>query len=212
MDPPAASLVDEPFARSYAMSASRHSLGAAALVALTAGAASGCIGGLVQEHTAADRVPDEAALSTLLVERQYRGAGYVRLDRAGYDSAMVPGESIHIYASTDGAAAAVYAQLEPDQPSPSEIHFPVGGVVVREVVDASGDVTGLTLVAHMRTGWFPANGDLLYGVTDAGGTPAVSKEDSHLQWGHLAECGSCHGARARESYLFGVPPAVRATP
>jgi hypothetical protein len=110
------------------MLASRRSFALAVTAALSL-AGGGCLDGMVPARAPAERYPDEAQLSALLVEQQYRGAGFVRLDRAAYASTMRRGDLIHVYASRD--AAAVYAQLDPAATLAVDVAFPVGGVIVR---------------------------------------------------------------------------------
>jgi hypothetical protein len=191
------------------MLASRRTL-ALEVVAVAALGAGGCLDRVVPEPSWAERAPDEAALSALLVERQYRGAGFVRLDRWAYRSTMNPDDIIHVYVGS--AAAALYGQLTPDVAPSVDMRFPVGGVVVREVIDARGEVTQLTLAARLQAGFYPDGGDLFYATTDAGGTPLPAADGSHLQWGRLAECTACHALRAHQSFLFGVLAAQRAAP
>jgi hypothetical protein len=188
------------------MYASRRFPGLAVAAALFAG---GCLDRTVPVH-AIDRAPDEAALSALLVEQQYRGAGFVRLDRAAYQSTWIPSDTIHIYASSD--AAALYQQIAPETPPTASMSFPVGGIIVREVIDGRGQVTQLTLAARLGAGFFPEGGDLFYAVTDAGGAAVPSSDGSHLLWGRLGECAGCHAERAQQSYLFGVDAAQHAAP
>src|SRR6266508_3530803 len=82
------------------------------VLAVAALGAGGCLDRVVPEPSWDARAPDEAALSALLVEQRYRGAGFVRLDRSAYRSTMNPDDVIHVYVSRD--AAALYGQLTPD--------------------------------------------------------------------------------------------------
>jgi hypothetical protein len=191
------------------MLASHRSFARAVTVALSL-AGGGCLDRVVPAHSPDERYPDEAELSALLSGQQYRGAGFVRLDRAAYASTMRAGDLIHVYVSRD--AAAVYAQLDPRAAPDRDLRFPVGGVIVREVVDERGQLRQLTLAARVGSGYFPDGGDLFYGSTDAAGTPLPGGDGGHLQWGRLGECNGCHAERARQSYLFGVLADERAVP
>lgn len=81
-----------------------------------------------------------------------------------------------------------------------------GTVIVREVLDASGTTTKLTVMAKGPAGYDPSIGDWLFGVTDPQGKPL--EKNGIVQLGRLTECHSCHLERAQDDFLFGVSLAV----
>jgi hypothetical protein len=165
-----------------------------------------CSFGCTQPTYDAPHVSDEAALSLMLRDGEYRGAGFVRMNPAPYASALASGAWVTAYVSRDAAGA--YQWVEPDAKSAGGDEFPVGGVIVREVVDSHGDVVKLTVMARRETGYYPDVGDFFFGVTDVNGTP-LNDAGGHPQWGKLDTCAACHIGRASAKYLFGVSMADR---
>ena len=78
-----------------------------------------------------------------------------------------------------------------------------GTVIVRSVLDASGNVTKLTLMAKGPPGYDPTIGDWWFGETDRTGMPLV--DNGVTQIGRLTACHTCHLPRASDDFLFGVP-------
>ena len=79
----------------------------------------------------------------------------------------------------------------------------IGTVIVREVLDSTGAVTKLTMMAKGPAGYDPTLGDWWFAETDPTGKPLTG--DAGLQVGRLAACHSCHVPRASTDFLFGVP-------
>ncbi len=166
-----------------------------------------CVGCVPQwtSSATADGTADLTTLGSMLATAQYRGGGFVQMDPKPYESTLTPGSFITMYVSN--AAAAAYATVTPESMTGGD-GFPVGGVVVREVSDAAGDVTQLTTLMKCKSGYNPTAGDFMFAVTDTNGQPVQANGVS--QWGPLAECSSCHHGRASSNYLFGVEESVRA--
>lgn len=166
-----------------------------------------CVGCVPQwtESSTADGTADLTTLGSMLATAQYRGGGFVQMDPKPYESTLAPGSFVTMYVSN--AAAAAYATVTPESMTGGD-GFPVGGVVVREVSDAAGDVTQLTTLMKCKSGYNPTAGDFMFAVTDTNGQPVQANGVS--QWGPLAECSSCHHGRASANYLFGVEESVRA--
>lgn len=78
-------------------------------------------------------------------------------------------------------------------------------MIVREVLDANGEVAKLTMMAKGPPGYDPTLGAWWFGVTDPNGRPLV--QDGQLLVGRLTQCHECHSERADDDFLFGVPPA-----
>lgn len=123
-----------------------------------------------------------------------------RINRAAYRSTL-GAFNINLYVS-QGADA--FRRIHPET-SASHVVLPVGTIIVREVLDAQGAPTKLTLMAKGPAGYDGRIGDWWFGVTDPHGVPLW--DQGHEQIGALAECHSCHIPRATDDFLFGVPAA-----
>lgn len=102
-----------------------------------------------------------------------------------------------------------YTRIAPDK-SGSGASLEPGAIVVREVLDASGAVAKVTVMAKGPAGYNPTVGDFWFGVTTPDGTPVV--DNGVTQLGKVSACFGCHMPRASDGFLFGVPRADRATP
>ena len=109
--------------------------------------------------------------------------------------------NIDVYASQD---ARDYAKIHPETTG-SHVTVPIGTLIVRQVLDANGQVTKVTLMGKATAGYDPTLGDWWFGVTDPSGNPL--SDDTGLQVGRLTQCHGCHVPRAEDDYLFGVPAA-----
>ena len=78
-----------------------------------------------------------------------------------------------------------------------------GTVIVREVLDARGQITKLTVMAKGPPGYDPSLGDWWFAVTDPRGVPLT--ENGVVQLGRMNQCHNCHLDRGRDDFLFGVP-------
>jgi hypothetical protein len=146
---------------------------------------------------------DEATLADTLATGDYRGAGFVQMNATPFLSGLDPTARVTMFVSN--AAAAAYEAVSPDSPASAGPEFPVGGVIVREAKDASGNVTLLTAMVKREAGYFPEVGDFFFGVADPAGVPMASA------WGKDSDCATCHETRAAAGYLFGVAVAARGT-
>jgi hypothetical protein len=152
-----------------------------------------------------DGTADLTTLGAMLATAEYRNGAFTQMDPKPYESTLAPGSFITMYVSN--AAADAYATVSPDSTT-GGADFPVGGVVVREVSDASGNVTLLTTLMKCKPGYNPISGDLMFAVTNTAGQPV--DDGGVTQWGPLAVCSGCHAGRASSGYLFGVEKSVRA--
>jgi len=151
----------------------------------------GCVVG------SAENPDDTAMLETAMT---YRTA-YTKLDRAGYTSSVGTFE-IHVYASGD---VATYKQIHPDVTGSHAVA--VGTVIVREVLDARGATSALTVMAKREAGYDPTLGDWWFAKTDTNGT-VMTADDGTPQVGRVVACHSCHIPRASDDFLFGVPASA----
>jgi len=101
-----------------------------------------------------------------------------------------------------------YTRIAPDK-SGSGASLRPGAIVVREVLDASGAVAKVTVMAKGPAGYNPTVGDFWFGVTTPDGTPMVT--NGVMQMGKVQSCFGCHVPRASDGYLFGVPESDRAS-
>jgi hypothetical protein len=125
---------------------------------------------------------------------------FARINRAPYAS-TVGMFDINLYVNEDARS---FRKIHPET-SGSGVVMPVGTLIVRDVLDATGAVAKVTLMAKMAKGYDPTLGDWWFGVTDPHGVPL--DDTSGPQVGRLTDCHSCHIPRATDDYLFGVPQA-----
>lgn len=197
-----------------------------ALLLMTA-AALGSGGCLVEEGSPSDDTPTKkpdagtsssSAGSTINIEtteflRMVAGGAYTKgstfteVTSKAYTSAIGAG-NVRVWVTTTGAEA--YFAVDPAKTG-SKIWLPRGSMIVRAVVDASGNPTKLTMMAKGSVGSNPALGDYWFAVTNPQGVPLANDAGAGVQTGAMQECFSCHIPRAQDDYLFGVPAASRAT-
>jgi hypothetical protein len=130
--------------------------------------------------------------------------GYPQVNHTPYRSTLGDFD-INVFVNPEAASA--YARIDPDLTGSGAV-VPSGAVIVRQVLDATGAVSKLTIMVKRATGFYPACGDWWFGVTDTSGN-AINDSNGTPQEGAIAECASCHIPRATDDYLFGVPAAVR---
>jgi hypothetical protein len=148
---------------------------------------------------------DEQAV--LEAAAHYRdGSQFDRVSGSSYPSALGTTSYIDLYASR--TASMQYALIDPAA-SGSNALVPVGGIIVREVLDENTKPQRLTILAKGPAGYNPTIGDWFWAVTDLNGTPIV--ENGVPRTGRLADCYGCHVPRAADDYLFGVPLVDRGT-
>ena len=150
---------------------------------------------------AAAPAPDARSMDAVdlqMIREARRVGAFQRVDRAPYLSS-VAGATIDVFISQD---ARDYRRIHPETTG-SAVTMPPGTLIVRQVLDAQGQVTKVTLMAKQRAGYDPTLGDWWFGVTDPAGQPL--SDASGPQVGRLTECHGCHLPRAQDDYLFGVP-------
>jgi hypothetical protein len=146
-------------------------------------------------------VSESPEISVMLKNQAYRGNGFVQMNTVPYDSDLAPGSKVMCYVSKEAALS--YAGIVPDLKTALTGDFPVGGIVVREVTDAAGEVQKLTVMVREQHGYYPDVGDFFFGVTDTEGKP-MADANGQVQWGRLPTCAGCHMKRSGAEYLFGV--------
>lgn len=107
--------------------------------------------------------------------------------------------TINCYVAGD---VADYRKIHPERAG-TNVKVARGTLIVREVLDAGGQVTKLTVMAKGPPGFDPSLGDWWFAVTDPLGAPLV--ENGAVLLGRLTQCHDCHRDRSRDDFLFGVP-------
>jgi hypothetical protein len=142
--------------------------------------------------------PSDLALDEESLERVERYQRMTRLNAQPYPSEL-GAFAINCYVTGD---VAQYRKIHPER-SGSNVTVIPGTMIVREVLDASQQVTKLTVMAKGPPGFDPSLGDWWFAVTDPDGVPLV--ENGAPLVGRLVQCHDCHDDRARDDFLFGVP-------
>lgn len=135
-----------------------------------------------------------------------RAREYQQLDRINarpFATAQHQGHpAVNVWA--DELAGEPYRRLSAGMPAA----VPEGGMVVKEMLDASGGPPVLTVMVKQPAGYDPEHGDWWYGRLDdrgeATGAGLVGK---------VGFCIGCHAGASGGDYLFGVSPDnVRSQP
>ncbi len=145
---------------------------------------------------------EETVLAAISDDAYRSSTAFRQASRAPYQSDL--GAKPKIMAYVTAPSFPWYEKIASDQ-SGSRVYLTEGAVIVREVLDAKGQVEKLTLMVKGAPNSNPSVGDFWFGVTDPSGTPLVV--DGQRQMGQLSACYSCHQMRANDGYLFGVPIA-----
>lgn len=140
------------------------------------------------------------AVDRLMIREAANVGAFTRINRAPYAS-TVGSFNINVYVNRNQDAHA-YRRIHPETTG-SGVVLPPGTLIVRQVLDAQGQVTKVTLMAKQAAGYDPTLGDWWFGVTDPTGVPL--EDASGPQVGRLVDCHGCHLPRAQDDYLFGVP-------
>jgi hypothetical protein len=117
------------------------------------------------------------------------------------DASAIGAYNVNMYVRGD---VSEYQSIHPTVMS-TESPLSQGTIIVREVLDSSGNVSQLTLMAKGQPGYDPTLGDWWFGLADPSGQPVIS--DGVPQLGRLDACHTCHIPRESDDYLFGVPLA-----
>lgn len=143
---------------------------------------------------------DDAELDGANLERVADYHAMSRLNMQAYRSTLGPFD-INCYVEGDVGG---YRRLDPEHPG-ANVTMARGTMIVREVLDAAGRVTKLTVMTKGPPAYDPTLGDWWFAVTDPAGAPL--EENGALLVGRLAQCHDCHRERTRDDFLFGVPAA-----
>ena len=143
---------------------------------------------------------DDAALDATALQSAATWNQLPRINSKAYVSA-IGSFDINVFVSGD---VADFRQIHPET-NGSHVKVAEGTVIVRAVLDGSGAVEKLTLMAKGPPGYDATLGDWWFGVTDPTGTPLVT--NGVPQIGRLTDCHTCHAPRASDDFVFGVPRA-----
>ncbi len=99
---------------------------------------------------------------------------------------------------TNELATAPYLQLNATPPA-QPLAFPVGAMVVKEMLAADGSPEILTVMAKQPPGYDPTNGDWWFARLDSNAN--ATRSDFV---GRVGFCIACHNGAAGD-HLFGVP-------
>jgi len=142
---------------------------------------------------------DRAMLETA---RPYRS--FTRVNTRAYQSSLGAFQ-INVYVHGDARG---YHAIHPETTDPAgSTDLAIGTVIVREVLDAQGAVSKLTLMAKGPRGYDATLGDWWFAEATADGTPL--EIDGVARAGRLTDCHGCHVPRATDDYMFGVPKAAQ---
>jgi hypothetical protein len=159
----------------------------------------------VSASTASGPTVDEAAILASVANGAYRNsAQFLPMNGDAYPSAAAAGSSVNVWVSWSDFTD--YSKIAPENKGSGATVQP-GTLIIREVLDATGAVTKVTLMMKGPVGYNPDLDDFWWGVTAPDGTPMV--DNGVKQLGKLQQCYSCHLTRATDGYLFGVPMADR---
>jgi hypothetical protein len=140
----------------------------------------------------------DAEVDEISLERVERYQAMSKINARPYTTPLAP-FGINCYVTGDIAG---YRKIHPEQPG-ANVTVARGTVIVREVLDARGQISKLTVMAKGPPGYDPSLGDWWFAVTDPRGAPLV--ENGAVMLGRLTQCHDCHLDRARDDFLFGVP-------
>jgi len=135
-----------------------------------------------------------------MLEKASHVSQFTKINTKSYASA-IGAFNIDLYVNQD---ATEFREIHPETTG-SKVVLPVGTLIVRNVLDASGNITKVTLMGKGPAGYDPTLGDWWFGVTDPTGAPLT--DTTGLQVGRLSGCHGCHVPRASDDFLFGVPAA-----
>jgi hypothetical protein len=158
-------------------------------------------GGMNEPPADAAAPPSETDFDRQMMEIAIGYRSFPKINTQAYTSTLGAFE-INVYATGDVRR---YRDIHPETTG-SGVTLAIGTVIVREVLDGSGQISKLTVVGKGPSGYDPTLGDWWFGAADPMGTPLV--DGGVLQHGRVEACHSCHIPRANDDYMFGVPKAL----
>ncbi|HET9990385.1 MAG TPA: hypothetical protein VFQ65_17760, partial [Kofleriaceae bacterium] len=108
--------------------------------------------------------PTEYDQEILDVAANYKSAAFTKINSAAYASSLAGVGQINVYAYGD---AMTYKTIHPETNTTTRVG--VGTVIVREVLDTTGAVAELTMIAKAPSGFDDTLGDWWFGETDGNG-------------------------------------------
>lgn len=131
-----------------------------------------------------------------LLEAQASGyLDFERINARPFPTAQHQGNPL-VNVWTEQLAIAPYRNLSAGG---APVEFPVGAMIVKEMMDASGGPPILTVMAKQPAGYDPTHGDWWYGRLEADGSAT-----SASFVGRVGFCIACHTGAPSAGYVFGV--------
>jgi len=142
---------------------------------------------------------DEAAITARLSDFETSGE-FMLINAAPMESQHAT-ERVNIWVSAEGVDT--YLGVDPDDSSDTVDGFPMGTMIVKDMLDASGNRNGITVMVKGAEGGVPATADWWWGRYDAAGVLQ--------QGGGIGFCIDCHedNGLERTDWVYGVRPADR---
>ena len=133
------------------------------------------------------------------VTLEARASGYLdfqRINARPFPTAQHQGNPL-VNVWTEQLATTPYRVLSSG--SAPVVEFPVGAMIVKEMMDASGEPPILTVMAKQPAGYDPAHGDWWYGRLEADGSATNANFVGRVNF-----CIGCHAGAPSARYVFGV--------
>jgi hypothetical protein len=119
--------------------------------------------------------------------------GFARINARPFATRLHQGNPL-VNVWTNGTATDPYLALSAGAPAPS---FPVGAMIVKEMLDPAGGPPILTVMAKQAAGYDPVHADWWYARLDANGDAT-----SASLVGRVGFCVACHAGAP--GYVYGV--------
>jgi hypothetical protein len=153
----------------------------------------------VSAAATADAAPPEAGVDETIQSQAARYKAFTRMNIAAFQTQQhAGGAMVNVY--VNAVALDSYRTIIPVQMPASTFEFPVGSMVVKEMLEASGTV--LTVMYKREQGYDPNNKNWWYGRLSPDGVPT-----NRAFVGRVDFCVACHAGAAKTDYVWGIPTA-----
>jgi hypothetical protein len=140
---------------------------------------------------------DDGAIEALAADYK----GLTRVSTSAFPSRGHQGNPlVNVFVSS--AVAPLYSTLDSTGTAPPGFAFPVGSLLVKEMLDPSGAPPILTAMYKKAPGYDPSHHDWWYGRLDASGAPT---DPAYV--GNVSFCIACHAGATGSDFAWGVPAA-----
>ncbi len=128
----------------------------------------------------------------------YVAAGFAKVNRATFPTQQHAGNPpVNVYVNQ--TADSTYRAIDPGAKPKDAFAFPVGSMLVKEMLGASGAPEVLTVMYKKAPGYDPANGDWWYGRLTPGGTPTNAAFAGKVDF-----CIGCHTGTKQWDFAWGA--------